>query len=84
MMAVSTVNISFNSELLKEADRLAKAESRSRSELVREAVRQYIERRKKWDELFRLADQHMKGRNISEQDIIDEIHAYRREKRKKS
>jgi CopG family transcriptional regulator / antitoxin EndoAI len=83
-MPVNTVNISFSKDLLKEADRIAKAESRSRSELVREAVRQYVERRKRWDELFRIADQHMKGRKITEQDIIDEIHAYRKEKRKQA
>jgi CopG family transcriptional regulator / antitoxin EndoAI len=82
-MPVNTVNISFSKDLLKEADRIAKAESRSRSELVREAVRQYVERRKRWDELFRIADQHMKGRKITEQDIVDEIHAYRKEKRKR-
>jgi metal-responsive CopG/Arc/MetJ family transcriptional regulator len=83
-MPVNTVNISFSKDLLKEADRIAKAESRSRSELVREAVRQYIDRRKRWDELFRIADQHMKGRKITEQDILNEIHAYRKERRKQA
>ena len=44
----------------------------------------YIERRRRWDELIRIADKHMKGRKISEQDLLDEIHAYRKEKRKQA
>mgnify|MGYP001291896264 CR=1 FL=1 len=81
-MAVSTVNISFEKELLKEIDRIAKSESRSRSELIRAASRMYIDRRKGWDELMRIADESMKGKHITEQDILDEIHALRRSRRK--
>lgn len=81
-MPLSTVNISFDKNLLDQIDGVAKNESRSRSELIREAVRQYIERRKRWDELFRIADQHMKGRKMTEQNVLDEIHAYRKERRK--
>ena len=83
-MPTSTVNISFDKRLLEQIDRVARNESRSRSELIREASRMYIERRRRWDELFRIADRHMKGKKITEQEIIDEIHAYRKEKRKRS
>ena len=43
----STVNISFRRDLLKEIDEVARTESRTRSELVREAARMYIERKKR-------------------------------------
>ena len=39
-----TVNLSFQDTLLKEIDAEAKRESRSRSELLREASRLYIQR----------------------------------------
>ena len=42
---VSTVNVSFRDDLLREIDEVARQESRSRSELLREAVRQYIDRK---------------------------------------
>lgn len=42
-MAVSTVNISFQEDLLKQIDSIARDEARTRSELIREAARIYIE-----------------------------------------
>ena len=41
----NTVNISFREDLLHEIDEVARSESRSRSELLREAARLYIERK---------------------------------------
>jgi len=38
-----TVNLSFKKDLLEKIDKVAKLESRTRSELIREAARQYIE-----------------------------------------
>lgn len=43
-MSTSTANISFRTDLLEQIDRVATEESRSRSELIREAARLYIER----------------------------------------
>lgn len=44
-MATRTVNISFRADLLKQIDKVARAQSRTRSELVREAARAYVERK---------------------------------------
>ena len=43
----SKVMISFPDDFLAEVDRLAREEHRSRSELVREAIRHYIEMRRR-------------------------------------
>ena len=53
-MATSTVNISFQEELLSRIDEIAQSESRSRSELIREAARLYIEKKLRWDNVFTL------------------------------
>ena len=45
-MAVATVNISFQEDLLGQIDKIAQNEARTRSELIREAARIYIERKK--------------------------------------
>ena len=45
-MESSTVDISFNDELLEQLDQVAREESRSRSELIREAPREAISRRR--------------------------------------
>jgi metal-responsive CopG/Arc/MetJ family transcriptional regulator len=46
-MKSNTVNISYNDDLLKQIDEFAHEESRSRSELIREAARSYIDRKRK-------------------------------------
>jgi metal-responsive CopG/Arc/MetJ family transcriptional regulator len=43
----STVNISVQKELLEEIDKLVNEETRSSSELIREAARYYINKKKK-------------------------------------
>jgi CopG family transcriptional regulator/antitoxin EndoAI len=80
-MKSSTVNISFNEELLKKIDQTAKEESRSRSELIREAAREYIERKLKWQRVFDLGRIKAETQGITETDIKEEIAAYRKEKR---
>ena len=51
-MNTNTVNISFQKDLLKKIDKVAKDESRTRSELIREAARMYIDKKNKWKEIF--------------------------------
>ena len=46
-MSTVTVNISFQDALLRDIDRVARGEARSRSELLREAAREYIRRRER-------------------------------------
>jgi CopG family transcriptional regulator/antitoxin EndoAI len=77
-MSVNTVNISFKKDLLKKIDKVAKDESRSRSELIREAARLYIEKKAKWNLLFSLGDSIQSKLNFSESDIINEIKTVRK------
>jgi CopG family transcriptional regulator/antitoxin EndoAI len=79
---MSTVNISFNPKLLKEIDKVAQEESRSRSELIREAARSYIERKRRWGQIFELGRQAAKAGGATPEAIESEIAAYRREKHK--
>lgn len=79
-MKSSTVNISFNDELLKKIDRVAREESRSRSELIREAARSYIDRKQKWNQIFKFSERQIAEKNISEGDVNEEIREYRKSK----
>lgn len=76
----TTVNISFQEKLLADIDKLAKKERRSRSELLREAARLYIERRDRWNRIFALGEAVAKDKGLSEQDVAAEIQAYRKSK----
>ncbi len=80
-MSVNTVNISFNKEMLNKIDKIAKEEDRTRSDLLREAARMYIERKKRWEQIFSYGDNQKKTVNIPEPELQNEIHQYRNQKR---
>jgi CopG family transcriptional regulator / antitoxin EndoAI len=77
------VSISFPEHLLAEIDKLAKKEKRSRSELIREAARLYIERGDRWNKIFAMGKATAKSKGLSERDVAAEIQAYRRSKTSK-
>ncbi len=81
-MKSAIINISFNQDLLRQLDLLAKEESRSRSELIREATRMYIERRKRWDTLFSTVASRAKATDLSQEDIVREIRLVRKQRRR--
>jgi metal-responsive CopG/Arc/MetJ family transcriptional regulator len=83
-MAVSTVNISFQEDLLEQIDRIAQNEARTRSELIREAARIYIERKKKWESIFSYGESLSSKYKFTEDDVNDEIEKYRKEKTRKN
>ncbi len=75
-----TVNVSFQENLLADIDRLAKKERRSRSELLREAARLYIERQNRWNKIFAMGEAIARDKGLSEEDVAAEIQAYRKSK----
>ena len=81
-MSTVTVNISLQYRLLSNFDRIAKSESRSRSELLREAARIYIERKERWNNIFAKTSIQSGEQALTEKDVLEEISRYRSEKRK--
>jgi len=80
-MKTGTVNISFQEGLLRQIDQTAREESRSRSELIREAARMYIERKKRWKDIFVFGEKQSRRLRLNERDVESEIGTYRRSKR---
>jgi metal-responsive CopG/Arc/MetJ family transcriptional regulator len=80
-VAVSTVNISFQEDLLRQIDQIAKKEARTRSELIREAARIYIERKKKWESIFAYGESISSKYKFTEDDVNEEIQKCREEKK---
>ena len=76
-MPTVTVNIAFQDSLLNEIDKTARKEFRSRSELIREAARLYIERRNQWNDFFLLGDKVLLENQLTEGDVAGEIEAVR-------
>jgi len=80
-MSTATVNIAFKADLLKDIDAIAKSEARSRSELLREAVRLYIERKRRWDSIFAVGGEMAVQNKLSEKDVSAEIKMHRQKKK---
>lgn len=78
------MNISFQDKLLEEIDAEAKRESRSRSELLREAARIYVRRQKQWDSIFLLGDRLAKRGQLKQADVNAEIRSVRKRKQTRS
>jgi len=79
-MGTTTVNISFQDKLLSDLDKVAKSESRCRSELLREAARMYIERKRRWEKIFGYGKTQAAQKKLTPDDITPEISFYRKQK----
>lgn len=66
------VNISIPEDFFKEAEELAKEENRTRSELYREALRQYIETRR-WQKLQRETAERARKLGITSEEDVERI-----------
>jgi CopG family transcriptional regulator/antitoxin EndoAI len=71
-----TITLSLPPELMEEINQLMKEEGRTRSELLREALRRYAEEQK-WKKIYRYAELKAKERGITEDQIEDLIDALR-------
>ena len=79
-MPVSTVSISFQNDLLVQIDQIAQNEARTRSELIREATRMYIERKTEWEQIVKTGNEIGSTLAITENDVMNEIKAHRKAK----
>ena len=60
-------------------DRLAADEHRTRSELLREAVRHYAQTRKRWDDIFAYGLRQASATGLTtEEKVADAVATYRR------
>ena len=69
MATPRTFTISLPPQLARQVDKQATAEGRTRSELFREAVRQYIARRDRWNQIFAYGEGVAAERGLTEEDV---------------
>lgn len=71
-------------DLLQKVDRVAKKEYKNRSELIREALRVYLEDKSEWEDIFKLSEKVMREMGIKNEDDINKIVSEYRHGRKRS
>ena len=74
------MNISFPRRLLQAMDHLARQEDRSRSELLREAARLYIEQKQRWESIFSFGRRQARRLRLTPEDVSSLIAEHRRSK----
>ena len=84
-MRSRVVNMTIPTDLIEQIDAVAEAEGRTRSELVREAARRYVEERHPRQKsgsrlLSRLAAVASQGRKVGASDLDGLLYARRRRK----
>lgn len=72
-MQTQTFNIALPKELVKKVDEVAKKEYRNRSELIREALRVYLVKMDRWEQIFKAGRQAVKRMGIKNEKEIDDI-----------
>ncbi len=80
MRSAKTLSVTLPSDMLKRAQSIARKESRTMSELIREALRHY-ERRSWWDEVNAYGRAQAEQRGIREEDVDRLVHEVRARKR---
>ncbi len=77
MRPTRTVTISLPPDLAAEVDREADAEGLTRSELARVALRQYLDRRDRWERLFAYGERVAQRLRLTEDDVLEAVEQHR-------
>lgn len=72
-MQTQTLNIALPKDLVKKVDERAEKEYRNRSELIREALRIYLEDQRDWEQIFQAGEKAMKEMGIKSEKQVDKI-----------
>ena len=77
MRTTEITSLSLPPEMSKKVTKLMKQESRTRSELIREALRRYIEERE-WEQILRYGRIRAMQNQITEDQVEAIVDAYRK------
>ncbi len=83
-MDTQMINFSIPNALLQQADRLAQKQSQSRSEFLRDAIRQSLEKEKIKSQLFSIVTQSAKRNSLSEEGAFALVEEAKQWARKRS
>ncbi len=72
-MQTQTLNIALPRDLVKKVDEVARSEYRNRSELIREALRIYLQDKEEWQQIFRAGEKAMKKMGIKNEEEVNKI-----------
>ena len=80
--ATRVVNMSVDEDLYEDVDRIAREKGTSRSQVLREALKQYVAASTRWSQLLNWGEESAERSGLgSEGDVERVVHEYRAERR---
>jgi predicted transcriptional regulator len=79
-MAVATINLAFDDDLVRQMDLIADTASITRTQLIYNSVRTYINDRQRLQELYAYGESIAAKNNFTEENVFEEIKEYRKNK----
>jgi predicted transcriptional regulator len=79
-MATATINMTFDDEMIRQIDSIANNESLTRTDLIYNSVKMYINRKQRLQQLFAYGERIAAKGNFTEEDVMEEINQYRKNK----
>ena len=80
-MSVAIVEVPFQADLLQQIDSFIDKKICSRADIILEATRLYIARKQNWQNMWAFGERLALENNLTEADVVNEIKAFRREKK---
>jgi predicted transcriptional regulator len=79
-MAFATINLAFDDDLVRQIDYFANNESLTRTDLIYNSVKMYINRKQRLQELYAYGESVAAKNDFTENDVMEEIKTYRKNK----
>jgi predicted transcriptional regulator len=79
-MAVATINLTFDDDFVKQIDQMADNESLTRTDLIYNSIKMFINRKQRLQELYKYGESIASKNNFTEEDVMEEIKNYRKNK----
>jgi predicted transcriptional regulator len=77
-MAVATINLTFEDDFVKQIDQIADKESLTRTDLIYNSIKIFVNRKKKLQELYKYGESIVSKNKFTEEDVMEEIKKYRK------
>jgi predicted transcriptional regulator len=78
IMAVATINLAFDDDMMRQIDYFANNDSLSRTDLIYNSVKMYISRKQRLQELYVYGESIAARNTFTEDDVMKEVKNHRK------
>jgi predicted transcriptional regulator len=79
-MPVATINLILDDDFVKQIDKIADNESLTRSDLIYNSIKMFVNRKQRLQELYKYGESVALKNTFTQEDVMEEIKKYRKNK----